>query len=329
MMFPTSSLRAAFRRYAALGRFTKLILCVSVLLGATAPVSYRYTRDKSKWAPTDYGLGPGQPIGSLPILKLGDVPRATASQAGINPAVGGVFGPAFPWPIIPLHIALLPNGNVLSYGTDTKGNQGALQNPSLAPYGSPTLYDVWTPKLGTGSNAHTTLTSRNVTTDLFCSAISVLGNGNALVIGGDLTVSGQRNFANNKVELFSPTRNTLTSAGQMTYPRWYPSITTLPNGDKLVLGGITNNVGVPTPEVYSATNGWRTLPGISIDPNEWYYPRGFVGPDGAVYLLQTDGIINRLTTDGAGTMTDTGSRLDASDNLLPALMTIECVDGAL
>ena len=85
-------------------------------------------------------------------------------------------------------------------------------------------------------------------------------------------------------------------------------------------GSSTPNVGEPTPEVFSATTGWRTLPGISIDLTEWYYPRGFVGPDGAVYLLQHNGKIFRLTTDGAGTMQDTGSRIDPGNSYYPSLM---------
>ena len=323
----TCSLRAAFRLWAALGRFTKLICCVSVVVGATAPIAYRYTRDQSTWAPTDYGFGPGKPIGTLPILKLGYVPLAggtapqaaataagTVRQAGVN-AWGGFFGPAFPWPIIPIHVALLPDGRVLSYGTDQSADDA----------GSSMVYDIWNPSLGTGSNAHAVLPNYS-NTMIFCSAVTVLPSGNALVVGGQL-VSGsnaEEGYSTNAVEIFNPKQNVLTAAGQMAYPRWYPSITTLPDGEKLVLGGLlTDSTGVPTPEVFSGYYGWRQLTGISIDPYEWYYPRAFVGPDGAVYVLQQNGIIFRLTTDGAGTLTDTGARLDADDNTLPSLMTID------
>src|SRR3984893_3800984 len=321
----SSFLGAALRNRIQRGVFTKLFLClcVLVLLGAAPPVVNWSTLEKDKKAPSDYGYGPGKSIG-IPRLKvvLGQVPPSPKTAAPIGAAapaaapigggVGGFFGPAVPWPIIPLHVALLPDGRVLSYGTDQMGNQGAQM-----------IYDVWDPKIGNGSNAHTVMPN-NTTTDIFCSAVSLLASGNALIVGGDLTVNGVRNYSINKVEIFSPTQNTLTASGQMTYPRWYPSMTTLPNGDKLVLGGVvTPNVGEPTPEVFSATYGWHTLTGFSIDPNEWYYPRGFVGPDGAVYLLQSNGIIFRLTTDYAGTQTDTGSRLDTSDSTQPSVMTID------
>jgi hypothetical protein len=98
-------------------------------------------------------------------------------------------------------------------------------------------------------------------------------------------------------------------------------------GDKLVLGGRPSpddvgNQGEPTPEVRSATSGWRTLPGISLISNtlEWFYPKGFVGFDGAVILLENSGTIFKLSTDGAGTMQDTGSLMAPGVAYYPSVM---------
>ena len=65
-----------------------------------------------------------------------DIP--SAPEAGSK----GVFGPVINWPIIPIHLTLLPNGHVLSFGSTTSGAQGGLVNA------------IWDPNLGTGSNAH-------------------------------------------------------------------------------------------------------------------------------------------------------------------------------
>jgi hypothetical protein len=48
------------------------------------------------------------------------------------------------------------------------------------------IYDVWTPTLGTdGGTAHTILTN-TTSTDIFCSAVSLLdGTGNALITDGE------------------------------------------------------------------------------------------------------------------------------------------------
>ena len=90
-----------------------------------------------------------------------------------------------------------------------------------------------------------------------------------LITGGDLTVNGVRDFSNNKVNVFNPGNNTLTASGTMNYPRWYPSITTLRNGDKLVLVGRPSpsevgNLGKPSAEVFDPGSGWKALPGIAI-----------------------------------------------------------------
>jgi hypothetical protein len=125
---------------------------------------------------------------------------------------GGAFGPVIQWPIIPIHVVLLADGRVMSYGTDSSGNQGAQS-----------VYDVWTPTLGTGTNAHLVLPN-TTSTDLFCSGASVMYDGTVLTVGGDLTVNSQRNFASNKTTIFSPSANTIASSTPMQFPRWYPTL---------------------------------------------------------------------------------------------------------
>lgn len=341
-----SLLGAAFRGWAALGGFTKLWLCILLVIaggvGPTlgllgmAPLNW-FNLEKDSRAPVDYGYGPGKGIGPpRPFHRLGQVPPKPRSQAPVTPksgvksgssaqitvpvsgGAGGFFGPAFPWPIIALHMLLLPDGRVLNWGTDQTGSQGALLT-----------YDVWDPSVGNVSNAHTVL-SNTTSTDIFCAASSLLSQspdtpGTALIIGGDAMQNGTRGYSNNHVNIFSPANNTLTPAGQMAFARWYPSLTTLINGDKLVLGGQLSptpspGVGEPTPELRSAATGWRTLTGISIDQNEWYYPRGFVAPDGSVTLIQQNGETFRLTTNGTGTQQDLGRLVDHGVNYYPSTM---------
>jgi hypothetical protein len=263
-----SILGDVFRGWAALGQFTKIFLCVLVVFAAASPPIDWFMLEKDHPAPVDLGDGPGKAAIQKLIRKLGDVPKhppkasaplkasnaPAASTIPSSASGGGFFGPAFAWPIIPLHMALLPDGRVLNFGTDQTGAQGAQM-----------IYDVWDPKIGNVPNAHNILPN-TTQTDIFCSGVSLLDSGNVLITGGDLTVNGVRNYSQNKVELFSPAQNTLTSTQQMNYVRWYPSITTLPNGDKLVLGGRIDNTpnnGVPTPEVRSATLGWRALSGLA------------------------------------------------------------------
>src|SRR5512133_3651654 len=69
--------------------------------------------------------GDGSPRMLLPCRRAGQTQR-----------LWGVFGTPVTWPIIGLHAVLLPDGRVMSYGTDEQGQQGAQF-----------VYDVWTPTL--------------------------------------------------------------------------------------------------------------------------------------------------------------------------------------
>ncbi len=324
-----SLFRGSFRIPASLGRVTKvtLFLCVFAVFGAATPLPNWFKLDQDKRAPADWGYGPGKGKGlPRPNLRPGQtpvIPKAapanaarTQSSAPSGGGAGGYFSQPFPWPIIPIQLALLPDGRVMNYGTDQQGNQGATM-----------LYDIWNPALGTVSSAHTIL-QNTTSTDIFCGAASLLaGSGNLLITDGDLTVKGTRNYSNNNINLFTPSNNTLSPAGSTAFARWYPSLTTMPNGDKLLMGGtVTPNVGEPTPEIFSvATSSWSTLNGISIPqpnggPPEWYYPRGFVGADNGVYLLQHTGGIYRLDPDFGGSQQNTGVTLDAGDPTYAAAM---------
>ena len=270
--------------------------------------------EKDVKAPVDYGAGPGVPAKAA---------LASGSQIPVGPSnanVAGVFGPAVTWPIIPIHVVLLPGGRVMNYGTDASGQQGATL-----------IYDVWNPTLGTGPNAHLVLPN-TTSTDIFCSSQSVMTNGNVLTTGGDLTVNGQRNFANNKTTVFNRTNNTIASNTPMHYPRWYNSLVALPDGRLAVFGGLQNVVPplddpvlpVPTPEVYDpATKVWTSLTGATSDAAfglaNWYYPRSYVAPGGNVFVLGTDGTMYSVSTVGVGGITQLAATLPAGSAALPTI----------
>jgi len=73
--------------------------------------------------------------------------------------------------------------------------------------------------VGTIQSAHLVLPN-STNTDLFCSTQSLLLSGDVLTSGGDLTVNGKRNSANNQTTIFSPSANTIASNTAMTYARW-------------------------------------------------------------------------------------------------------------
>src|SRR4030095_13036477 len=104
-----------------------------------------------------------------------------------------------PWPLIAVHAVLMPDGRVLTYGSDADGKQTGNF-----------IYDVWDPEGGLNAG-HLTLPN-GTGTDIFCSSQLVLPQGGAVfVAGGDnWTGTNTTNTGNNNSNLFDYNENTLT-----------------------------------------------------------------------------------------------------------------------
>ncbi len=227
----------------------------------------------------------------------------------------GQFGPVIKWPLIPLELVTLPDGRVMSYGTDGNGKQSG-----------ETIYDIWNPREGVGANAHLTLPNRTGT-DLFCSGLLIVpGAGSVLVVGGDRTVDGKRNWASPDINFFDYKQNALTSAGRtMERPRWYPTVATLPDGDVLVVGGRLDPMHyAPLPELYHPQKGWRKLAAADLDmaygSDNWSYPRLWVAPNGKVFNITRLGQTFYLDVTGDGHVSMLKTKLLRSHSYLPSLM---------
>lgn len=265
-------------------------------------------------APTDFGLG----AGVVPWRTTTGPNPAIVPQGGPSAATAGMFGAPIPWPIIAIHVVLLQDGRVMSYGTDEKGMQGAKF-----------VYDVWNPLQGTGSDSHWVLPNTTYT-DIFCSAQAVIwSTGQVLITGGDQTVGGRRHYGYNQVELFTPWTVSLTSLAPMQSVRWYPTMLPMPNGEMLVLGGRstpTPSTPVLTPEVFNTETGWRSVPGAGPTLGlgniafNWYYPRAFVNTAGQVVLIGNEGTMFTLDISGNGSFTRWPTPTLPGDRTLPTLM---------
>ena len=120
---------------------------------------------------------------------------------------------------------LLPNGKVLLAGGRDPSNG--------ASFNTADLYDVAT---GTISAAAT------MTTPRFDHGATLLPNGKVLIVGG-FTTTG----ATASVELYDPEANswsTVSTAGLTGFARSRPTVTALPNGKVLIVGG-ANTSGTP------------------------------------------------------------------------------------
>jgi hypothetical protein len=101
------------------------------------------------------------------------VQAALAATAG-PPQEVGQWGPLTPWPVVGVHTALLPNGNVLSF--DSVGDS-ASENYTVHNF---TRATVWNPV----TESHTNVDARTGY-NIFCAGLAHLPNGDVFLAGGN------------------------------------------------------------------------------------------------------------------------------------------------
>jgi chitodextrinase len=178
-----------------------------------------------------------------------------------NPAVTGYFNTPTNWPVVTVHINLMPNGKVLAWDGQDLGTIGT----------------VWDPVIGT----FVTIPSPN---NLFCSSHAGLPDGRVMAAGGHIST----HVGLPTSQIFDPSTNSWTTMANMANGRWYPTLTALPDGRMLVLSGETNCDGcdVTVPEIFNpSANTWTALSTAThLFP---YYPHPYVLPDGRVLVAGT------------------------------------------
>ena len=206
--------------------------------------------------------------------------------------VRGMWSPVYNWPLIPLHLVMLPDFRLVSYGTDGTGRQTGNF-----------IYDIWDPEGGL-SGGHLTLPN-GTGTDIFCSSQLLLPDGSAVFIaGGDnWTGTGTTNTGNNNSNLYSVSGNSLTRSNNLNRARWYSSSTTLLNGETYIQGG---SGGTDRPEVRQADGTFRLLSNANTSTLDFMYPRNFIAPDGRVFGYDSAGRMYYVDAGGTGSFTGMG-----------------------
>jgi len=181
------------------------------------------------------------------------------------------------WPCLAIHAHLLPTGKVLFWPSG--------DNPNL-----------WDP----ATNALTRVTHAGFNT--FCSGHVFLPDGQLFVSGGH--VDGLQHVGLPTAAKYDAFKNSWTRLPDMNNGRWYPTNTTLPNGDVLVVSGQidTTQGNNPLPQVWqNGVGSWRDLSAAQlIQP---YYPFMFVAPNGKVFCAGPTQLTRYLDTSGTGAWT--------------------------
>lgn len=238
--------------------------------------------------PQPSGTAPSAPVAVAPTTPNCSGP---APDPGCPPVVVDP-GPTFPqanvgqWaqlpnlPISPVHVVYLPNGRMMLVGREH--NQ--------------ILWDPLTQAVSTLPNPGY---------DLFCAGHGYLGDGRVLLAGGHLA-----DFVGlSEASVYDPRTNGWTRAPDMNAGRWYPTVTTLPNGDALVLSGTVDGEFDmnPLPQVYqAASNTWRDLSSAQL--RQPMYPMMFVLPNGRVVDVGPDTTTRTLDTSGTGSWSFVANR---------------------
>ncbi|HEY9286013.1 MAG TPA: galactose oxidase-like domain-containing protein [Pyrinomonadaceae bacterium] len=154
---------------------------------------------------------------ALGFLNAAPEPVLAVSRQG-DPSVVGQWSPVFSWGnpgSVAIHTSVLPNGKVLTW----QRVDSLLSTDTF----------LWDPATGSFN------TINNPRTHMFCSGHSLLPDGRLLVAGGHVFYDGDGDRESN---IFDYTTNTWSASGDMKLGRWYPTNTTLGNGEVLTVSGI-------------------------------------------------------------------------------------------
>ena len=198
----------------------------------------------------------------------GSVTSSAIDLTALPPeATSGKWDPTIHnWDIVPLHLAMFPNGKIFGLGKRNSGSGSVADS-----MGMPRLWDP-------ASGEPTTAPEIMVDTMLFCMGQALLPDGRLMTTGGH-----RQDDAGIAVTFFFSQDGSVLRGPNMSHGRWYPTITILPDERVLTMAGRdeSGNV-VTTPEIFEG-GAWVELPGAG-NLEIPYYPRNFVAPDGRVFM---------------------------------------------
>lgn len=228
--------------------------------------------------------------GAVSLLTATASLPPTVRAQGPDPSLVGEWSGTALWPVNATHAVLLPTGNLLFWREK-----------------SPYLWDPATEDVTAAAAPGY---------DAFCSAHAFIGDGRLFVTGGALEDDeiapehGSGGKGLREASYYDPFSNAWTQLPPMNAGRWYPTNTSLPNGDVLVISGSTATGAFNgLPQVWQvASSTWRNLSGVArLTERIPLYPWMFVAPSGSVFMAGSDPLTRSLDTGGTGSWSIVGS----------------------
>ena len=227
------------------------------------------------------------------------VPGYAPPGPSAGPNVVGQWGPVIQWPLIPVSMANLPDGRVLTWsGSERETWPTPEQNYST----------IWDPE----TNSFTDLFT--IGHNMFCAHLAMMADGRVFVNGG-------RNQANTPyVSLFDWRTTSWTQIENMASGgRWYPTTVALADGDIFTSMGSASLPRVP--ERWDERDGWIIQNGINfgtmvLDPypggqfgeRNWW-PLLHVAPNGKLFHSGPTPDMHWINTTGQGSFEQVGPQL--------------------
>jgi hypothetical protein len=202
------------------------------------------------------------------IAAIEVVPSSGPPPPPPDPSQVGQWSAPVAWPLVAVHMSLLPTGNVVAWdGFAAAPNSQRIWNPSNGTF-TPVPYGV----------------------NIFCSGHVLLANGRTLVVGGHQSAD----VGIPDTTIFDSSTNSWTAAPNMSVGRWYPTATELGDGRVLVFSGdniVQDRPGATPPfsdasvnslpEIYDpASNSWADFNNATLTSP--LYPLMFLLGDGRV-----------------------------------------------
>jgi Domain of unknown function (DUF1929)/Secretion system C-terminal sorting domain len=229
-----------------------------------------------------------------------------AEKVGNN---AGKWSPVYAWPLAAVHMSVLPNGKVLVW--DDTQDDGAGNFFTAGPFHT----SVWDP----ASNTHNAvpIAQRNPSNvDLFCASHVQLPNGDLLTATGPIALSPDTHIYSWRTDKWYRTLN-------INNWRYYPSVTTLSDGNVMILGGNYTdnftpplNINLDKAELFSKGK-WTILNNTQMDfspshrgqvDNTSYFPWIQQVPNGQVFYAGPESKLRYISPLNEGSVSDVGER---------------------
>lgn len=214
---------------------------------------------------------------------------ALPARAQSDPSAAGQWSGPVSLPVVAIHMQLLPDGKVLAWGKP--------ETPPIDGRAPVRLFDPSAGQLAFQEVA-------NPFVDVYCSGHAYLADGRVLAVGGHI-----RDFVgSDATTMFDHRSASWVNGPRMSAGRWYPTVTTLANGDVLAVSGdVDTTVGVNRlPQVFEAATGrWRDLSNAQLAMP--LYPWMHLAPNGKVFNSGPGQATRYLEASGSGAWTAVAS----------------------